>query len=85
MVGFEAHSDYIRGVAVHPTQSLVLTCSDDMSIKMWDWEKQWKMVMCFEGHSHFVMHVTFNPKDGNTFASASMDRTVKVWNIGIFF
>ena len=24
----------------------------------------------------------FNPKDSNTFASASLDRTVKVWSIG---
>jgi coatomer subunit beta' len=27
------------------------------------------------------MHVAFNPKDSNTFASASMDRTIKVWNL----
>jgi WD40 repeat protein len=26
--------------------------------------------------------VVFNPKDTNTFASASLDRTVKVWSIG---
>ena len=26
--------------------------------------------------------VVFNPKDSNTFASASLDRTVKVWSIG---
>ena len=28
------------------------------------------------------MQVTFNPKDTSTFASASLDRTVKVWSIG---
>ncbi|KAJ3373034.1 Coatomer subunit beta' [Kappamyces sp. JEL0680] len=82
ITAFEAHGDYLRGVAVHATQPLVLTCSDDMTIKMWDWEKGWKNVMTFEGHSHFVMHVAFNPKDPNTFASASMDRTIKVWNLG---
>jgi coatomer subunit beta' len=27
------------------------------------------------------MHVVFNPKDGNTFCSASMDRTLKVWSL----
>jgi WD40 repeat protein len=36
----------------------------------------------FEGHSHYVMQVVFNPKDTNTFASASLDRTIKVWSIG---
>jgi coatomer subunit beta' len=36
----------------------------------------------FEGHSHYVMQAVFNPKDTNTFASASLDRTIKVWSIG---
>ena len=32
----------------------------------------------FEGHTHYVMQIVINPKDNNTFASASLDRTVKV-------
>ncbi len=38
----------------------------------------WTCTQVFEGHSHYVMQVVFNPKDTNTFASASLDRTVKV-------
>ena len=76
---FEAHTDYIRCVAVHPTLPYVLSSSDDMFIKLWDWEKGWMCTQIFEGHSHYVMQVTFNPKDTNTFASASLDRTIKVW------
>ncbi|KAH9714546.1 Coatomer subunit beta'-2 [Citrus sinensis] len=76
---FEAHTDYIRCVAVHPTLPYVLSSSDDMLIKLWDWEKGWMCTQIFEGHSHYVMQVTFNPKDTNTFASASLDRTIKVW------
>ncbi|KAL8043147.1 hypothetical protein ABFX02_09G099400 [Erythranthe guttata] len=79
---FEAHTDYIRCVAVHPTLPYVLSSSDDMLIKLWDWEKGWACTQIFEGHSHYVMQVTFNPKDTNTFASASLDRTVKIWNLG---
>ncbi|KAG6514444.1 hypothetical protein ZIOFF_024803 [Zingiber officinale] len=79
---FEAHTDYIRCVAVHPTLPYVLSSSDDMLIKLWDWEKGWMCTQIFEGHSHYVMQVTFNPKDTNTFASASLDRTVKIWNLG---
>lgn len=75
---FEAHTDYIRCVAVHPTLPYVLSSSDDMLIKLWDWDKGWMCTQIFEGHSHYVMQVTFNPKDTNTFASASLDRTTKV-------
>ena len=37
---FEAHSDYIRCIAVHGSQPLLLSSSDDMTIRLWDWEKQ---------------------------------------------
>lgn len=79
---FEAHTDYIRSIAVHPTLPCILSSSDDMLIKLWDWDKGWNCTQIFEGHSHYVMQVIFNPKDANTFASASLDRTVKVWSLG---
>ncbi|GAB4823453.1 hypothetical protein N2152v2_010499 [Parachlorella kessleri] len=79
---FEAHTDYIRSIAVHPTLPYILTCSDDMLIKLWDWDKGWQCTQIFEGHSHYVMQVVFNPKDTNTFASASLDRSIKVWSLG---
>ncbi|XP_064089389.1 coatomer subunit beta'-like isoform X3 [Macrobrachium nipponense] len=79
---FEAHSDYVRCIAVHPTQPFILTCSDDMTIKLWNWDKKWSCQQVFEGHSHYVMQIVINPKDNNTFASASLDRTVKVWQLG---
>jgi len=82
ITAFEAHPDYIRAIVVHPTQPFVLTASDDMTIKLWDWEKNWKCVQVFEGHSHYVMGLAINPKDTNTFASACLDRTVKIWSLG---
>ncbi|KAJ3966445.1 coatomer WD associated region-domain-containing protein [Lentinula raphanica] len=81
VASFEAHPDYIRCLAVHPTLSLVLTGSDDMTIKAWDWEKGWKNVQMYQGHTHYIMNIAFNPKDTNTFASACLDRTVKIWSI----
>jgi coatomer subunit beta' len=45
VTAYEAHSDYIRSIAVHATQPYVLTSSDDMLIKLWDWEKGWKNIM----------------------------------------
>lgn len=53
-------------------------CADDMLIKLWDWEKKWSCSQVFEGHTHYVMQIVINPKDNNQFASASLDRTIKV-------
>lgn len=82
VAAFEAHPDYVRTIAVHATHPYVLTGGDDMTIKLWDWDKNWRLLQTFEGHTHFVMHLCFNPKDSNSFASASLDRTVKVWTLG---
>ncbi|KAK5868264.1 hypothetical protein PBY51_009294 [Eleginops maclovinus] len=79
---FEAHSDYIRCIVVHPSQPYILTSSDDMLIKLWDWERKWTCSQVFEGHTHYVMQIVINPKDNNQFASASLDRTIKVWQLG---
>jgi coatomer subunit beta' len=77
----EGHTDYLRYIAVHPTMPLVLTSSDDMTIRMWDWEKNWTCVATYEGHSHYVMMTQWNPKDNSSFASASLDRSIKIWGI----
>lgn len=53
-----------------------------MTIKLWNWDKAWACQQVFEGHTHYVMQIVVNPKDNNTFASASLDRTVKVWQLG---
>eukprot|EP01116_Phalansterium_solitarium_P000084 TRINITY_DN10052_c0_g1_i1.p1 TRINITY_DN10052_c0_g1~~TRINITY_DN10052_c0_g1_i1.p1 ORF type:complete len:941 (-),score=430.58 TRINITY_DN10052_c0_g1_i1:500-3322(-) len=79
---FTAHNDYVRCIVVHPTQPWVLSSSDDMLIKLWDWDKNWTNTQTFEGHTHYVMMLAINPKDTNTFCSASLDRTIKVWGFG---
>jgi len=86
VVAYEAHSDYIRSIAVHPSLPLLLSASDDMSIKLWDWDHRdaddaWTNTLIFEGHTHYVMQVALNPRDSNLFASASLDRSIKVWGL----
>jgi coatomer subunit beta' len=51
-----------------------------MTVKLWNWDQEWKCSRTFEGHSHYVMSLSINPKDPNTFASACLDKTVKVWS-----
>lgn len=59
---WDAHTDYIRYIEVHPTLPYVLSSSDDMTIKLWDWEKSWHCERVYDGHSHYVMMVKINPK-----------------------
>ncbi len=35
----------------------------------------------YEDHDHYIMQVAINPKDTNMFASASLDKTIKIWTI----
>lgn len=48
---------------------------------MFDWDKNWQKVNTYDDHEHYVMQVAINPKDSNMFASASLDRSVKIWTI----
>ena len=78
----DEHTDYIRNIAVHPTQPYVFSCSDDDSIRMFDWDKHWSKVNTFLDHEHYIMAICVNPKDPNMFASASLDKTIKIWTVG---
>lgn len=80
----DAHDSCITCLAVHPTRPFVLSSDDDdvdHVIKLWDWKKDWTCTP-FEGHLKKVTQLVFNPEDSsNTFASSSLDGTVKIWGI----
>jgi coatomer subunit beta' len=66
---------------VHPTQPYLVSSSDDTTIKLWDIEKNFTLIRTLDEHVHYVMMVQINPRDLNSFASASLDKTVKVKNV----
>lgn len=45
---------------MHPSLPYLLSSSDDMLIKLWDWDKGWTCNQIFEGHSHYVMQARFH-------------------------
>ncbi|KAM3213897.1 hypothetical protein ACQJBY_066371 [Aegilops geniculata] len=79
---FGAHDGHhIRSLAASPTHTFLLSASDDQMIKIWDWKDSWKCMRTFLGHGDCVIQVMFDPNDSNSFASASLDHTVKMWDI----
>uniref|UniRef100_A0A8D0AFM5 Beta'-coat protein n=1 Tax=Sander lucioperca TaxID=283035 RepID=A0A8D0AFM5_SANLU len=84
-----ARSDRVKSVDLHPTEPWMLAslyngsvCVWNHETQLWDWDKKWSCSQVFEGHTHYVMQIVINPKDNNQFASASLDRTIKVWQLG---
>ena len=75
------HTDFIRSLAVHPTLPYILSCSDDQTIKLFDWDKNWVKANSYEDHEHYIMQIAINPKDPSMFASASLDKTIKIWTV----
>jgi coatomer subunit beta' len=78
---FKAHVDFIRWIEVHPTLPCFLSASDDMTIKLWNWDLNFDCQQVFKGHAHYVMQVKINPTNTNTFASAALDTGVKLWSL----
>lgn len=75
------HTDFIRHILPHPSLPYLLSCGDDDRILIFDWDKNWQRVNSLEDHDHYVMQMAINPKDTNMLASASLDRSVKIWTI----
>lgn len=78
----DAHDHYIRSLAVHPNEMLLLSSSDDLSIKLWDISKGCTAIRTFQVHTGIVMDVKWNPRDLTTFASCSLDGNVIFWDMG---
>lgn len=72
----QRHSKSVNSLAIHATESYVLSASQDGKIFLWDYEKEWELLKTINASS-CVQHVAFNPNDTNMFAIAQ-DRKVKV-------
>jgi platelet-activating factor acetylhydrolase IB subunit alpha len=57
-----------------------VTCSSDLTIKLWDTANEYTNIKTLHGHDHSVSSVRFTP-DGDTLVSASRDKTIRVWEV----
>jgi WD40 repeat protein len=73
----EGHGDAVWGVA-WSKDNLLATCSADRKIKLWNAEGKEQATL--EGHKDWVSDVAFSA-DGQTLASASHDRTARLWDV----
>jgi coatomer subunit beta' len=77
VASFRGHHSRIESLAVHPSRPFIVSSSSHL-IELWNWENNWECTHTFKEHSDRVTQITFNPVDTNSFASTSLDHTIKV-------
>lgn len=77
---FTGHTDYIRSVFFHPDiHPYILSASDDNTARIWNWQSR-QRVADLVGHRDLVMCARWHPTE-DLIVTASMDATVRVWDI----
>lgn len=71
------HNGTVYSVSFSPDRSLLLSCSEDASIRLWSLQI-WTCLVVYKGHMFPVWDIKFSPL-GYYFASASHDRTARLW------
>ena len=74
----KGHLLHINNLFLNSNETLLLSTSDDNTIKVWDLEKG----ICFctlEGHKKAVSFALFSPNNKNIL-SASVDKTARIWD-----
>uniref|UniRef100_A0A1B6DEK0 Transcription initiation factor TFIID subunit 5 n=1 Tax=Clastoptera arizonana TaxID=38151 RepID=A0A1B6DEK0_9HEMI len=71
------HNGPVYRLAFSPDKTLLLSCSEDTTIRLWSL-LTWTCLVCYKGHTLPVWDVRFAPH-GYYFATASHDRTARLW------
>ncbi|CAN8099981.1 unnamed protein product [Discula destructiva] len=68
--------------------TLLASCANDLTIKLWDPADEYKNIRTLPGHDHTVSSVRFIPSgvagasgSGNLLVSASRDKTLRIWDV----
>ncbi|KAK5944212.1 Lissencephaly-1 [Knufia obscura] len=77
---FSGHKLPVNAVAFHPVFSELASCSEDSTIRIWDYELG-ESLHTLKGHTRSVLDIDYGGPRGSTLlASCSSDLTIKLWD-----
>lgn len=77
---YTGHSKPINAIRLFPiTGHLLLSCSMDSKIKLWEVYHERRCIMTYHGHRQAIRDICFNRR-GDRFISAGYDRYIKLWD-----
>ncbi len=74
-----AHSDRIRCLAISSDGKVLVSGSDDKTLKTWSFPDG-KLLKTLKGHTHEVASLAISP-DSKNLASGSYDKSIKIWSL----
>ncbi|CAL1709154.1 unnamed protein product [Somion occarium] len=74
-----SHRGKVNAVTFHPLYSVIVSASDDSTMKVWDWETG-SLEQTIHGHTKRVSDCEFDSK-GTQLVSASYDLFIKLWAV----
>ena len=77
---FHGHTDWVLSVSISPDCTTIASGSADHKIHLWDAQSgEYQCVI--DGHNNGVSSVNFSPTNSQLLISASLDGTVRQWDI----
>ena len=74
-----AHTQRIRMVVFNQDGSVLASCSNDRTVKLWD-VNTGEQIRTITGHDKPIWTIAINPDD-NILASGGEDETIKLWDL----
>lgn len=77
MPSMSGHKDTVNSVTFNPGGTLIVSSSDDKSVRLWD-VSEGKLISTLNNHRGAVNSVVFS-HDGSAMISGSEDGTIGIW------
>lgn len=73
------HRSTVTRVVFHPVYGVIASCSEDATIKIWDYETG-NFERTLKGHTDVVQDIAFDSQTGKLLCSCSADMSIRLWD-----